>query len=65
MPWGYNSVPDDPIVSCMMRTGLPPWALDSDCSDDDDDDADEFESFDVDDFTPSEAARYERLIGIE
>lgn len=20
-------IPDDPIVSCIMRTGLPPWEL--------------------------------------
>lgn len=21
-------IPDDPIISCMERTGLPPWMLD-------------------------------------
>lgn len=25
-----NPIPDDPIISCMERTGYPPWAQDDD-----------------------------------
>lgn len=30
-------IPDDPIISCMERTGYPPWMNDS-WEDDEDDD---------------------------
>ena len=23
--YGFNSIPDDPVVRCMERTGYPPW----------------------------------------
>lgn len=32
-------LPDDPIISCIMRTGYPPW-IDADDEDDDDDEDD-------------------------
>lgn len=25
-----RDIPDDPIISCMMRTGYPPWWRDED-----------------------------------
>lgn len=30
-------VPDDPIISCMERTGYPPWMQEDDCDEDEDD----------------------------
>lgn len=27
MPYPYLLKEDDPIVNCMMRTGLPPWEV--------------------------------------
>lgn len=33
-------LPDDPIISCIMRTGYPPW-IDANEADDEDDDYDE------------------------
>lgn len=24
-------IPDDPIISCMERTGYPPWMQEDDC----------------------------------
>lgn len=29
-------IPDDPIISCMERTGFPPWMQDDDDDDDED-----------------------------
>lgn len=34
-------IPDDPIISCMERTGYPPWMQDDDDDDDDEDKEDE------------------------
>ena len=33
-----RAIPDDPIISCMMRTGYPPWMQDDDEEDEDDED---------------------------
>lgn len=33
-------IPDDPIISCMERTGYPPWIAYSDEYDQDDDEED-------------------------
>lgn len=44
MPW---TIPDDPIVACIQRTGYPPWYFghrddyyDEEETDDEDDEAD-------------------------
>lgn len=29
-------IPDDPIISCMERTGYPPWMQEDDCDEDED-----------------------------
>ena len=36
-------IPDDPIISCIERTGYPPW-LSDDWEDDEEDDDDEWDS---------------------
>ena len=30
-------IPDDPIISCMERTGYPPWMQEDDEDEDEDD----------------------------
>ena len=32
-----HGIPDDPIISCMERTGYPPWMQEDDCDEDEDD----------------------------
>ena len=31
-------IPDDPIIRCMERTGLPPWMLDEEEDEEDEED---------------------------
>jgi hypothetical protein len=38
-----EQIPDDPIISCIERTGYPPW-IDTDYSDDEDEEEDEDEA---------------------
>lgn len=38
-----EQIPDDPIISCIERTGYPPW-IDADYSDDEDEEEDEDEA---------------------
>ena len=35
------NIPDDPIISCMERTGYPPWMQDDDIKDPDNDEDEE------------------------
>lgn len=34
-------IPDDPIISCIERTGYPPWMQDDDPYEDEEDDEEE------------------------
>ena len=34
----FNSIPDDPIISSLERTGYPPWMSCHDVDEDDDED---------------------------
>lgn len=37
------NIPDDPIISCMMRTGYPPWMQDDYSDDEDEKKEDDYE----------------------
>ena len=41
MPYPYLLKEDDPIVNCMMKTGLPPWQVYKDWGYDEDEDDEE------------------------
>lgn len=38
-----ENIPDDPIISCMLRTGYPPWMQDEPEEDEEPDDESEDE----------------------
>ncbi len=48
-----NAIPDDPIISCIERTGYPPW-MQEDYSDEEADDDEE--KPDADDISRAPAA---------
>ena len=36
-------IPDDPIISCMERTGYPPWMQEDDCGECEDEEEEDWE----------------------